>query len=210
MGCDVGTAGVSGAFMVIVGPDGAGKTTLARAVAGAYEGPVRYFHFRPPVRDRLRPGPPPVDAPPPDEKIKSPATGDTVRGWLRLARTVVACYVSYWIRIRPDVRGGALVIGDRWIFGYLTQPESLRYYGPRWLARVAVGVLPAPTLIVNLTAPVQTLLARKQELSAAEICRELSITRQLPARKMVTLSSCRPPDDLAADVLDELRRQRRV
>lgn len=36
-----------GTFIVIVGPDGVGKTTVARAIIDQHQGPSAYFHFLP-------------------------------------------------------------------------------------------------------------------------------------------------------------------
>ena len=47
-----------GALVILVGPDGVGKTTVARALGAAYDGPSGYFHFVPPIGGRLSADPP--------------------------------------------------------------------------------------------------------------------------------------------------------
>lgn len=73
--------------------------------------------------------------------------------------------LGYLVRIRPAVRQGALVMGDRWAYGYLVQPRALKFYGPVWMARLAVRLLPQPEVVVNLVAPAEVIRSRKAELS---------------------------------------------
>ena len=46
-----------GYLVAIVGPDGVGKTTLARGLLNAWDGPSRYVHFRPPLLGPLAESP---------------------------------------------------------------------------------------------------------------------------------------------------------
>jgi thymidylate kinase len=168
----------AGSFVVLVGPDGVGKTSLARGLLEHWPGPTLYFHFMPSPDSPFTPtleGHDPV--PPP----KAPPTGSMVLGWVRLVRNFVRFWVAYLFRIRPETRGGALVIGDRWLYGYVAQPTSLRFYGPAWLGSLAVRLMPHPDLIINLTAAPDVIHERKDELSVEQITRELSLWKTLPS-----------------------------
>ncbi len=159
-----------GAFVVLVGPDGVGKTTVARELMRACTGPTAYFHFRPLVRSPLAQAPP-VWSPAPSDK--GGPQGWRPLGWVRLARSFVLFWAGYLCRVRPALRRGVLVVGDRWAFGYVMQPGSVKFYGPPWLARLALRTLPQPDLVANLTAPVALVHARKQELTFDEIGAEM-------------------------------------
>lgn len=192
-----------GAFVVVVGPDGVGKTTLAEGLLEARQG--HYFHFRPPFRAKSMLSRPPHHDPP---LSKDPGPTFPPVGWLRLARNFVSSWIGYLTAVRPATSRGALVVGDRWLFGYLVQPRPLRYGGPEWLARLAIALLPSPDLVVNLTAPVELIAALKEELSRSEIARELEAWKSLPVANLVTIDASSEIQDVTLAVLDYLPAER--
>ncbi|MFP3882614.1 MAG: hypothetical protein ACLFWH_09880 [Actinomycetota bacterium] len=110
-------------------------------------------------------------------------------GWLRLARNAVIAWIGYLTAIRPTVARGELVVADRWLYGYVVQPRPLRYGGPEWLARLAIALLPTPDVVINLTAPVDVIYARKSELSKEEIEQELEKWQNLPTDRLATIDT---------------------
>jgi thymidylate kinase len=193
-----------GAFVVIIGPDGVGKTTIARALIDAYKGPTAYFHFVPPVGRPLAPRPVLGGEVP---SSKGEPTGSRILGWVRLLHKFVRIWVGYRLYIQPALRRGSLVVGDRWAYGYVVQPRALRFYGPRWLALCTLRALPRPDLVANLSAPPEVIRQRKRELSLEEIEGELVDWADLPALPMQTFDAVRAPEQIASDILDALRRR---
>lgn len=191
-----------GAFVVIIGPDGVGKTTIARALIDAYEGPTAYFHFVPPIGRPL--------APRPDLGVERPCarehtTGWRILGWLRLLNKFVRIWIGYRLHIRPALQRGSLVVGDRWAYGYAVHPQALRFYGPHWLALCTLRALPRPDLVVNLSAPPEVIRQRKRELSLEQIKGELVGWADLPELPIETFDAVQTPDQIASDILDVLR-----
>jgi thymidylate kinase len=189
-----------GAFVVIVGPDGVGKSGLAQALVEIAPGETGYFHFRPPIRGRLRPTVP-IEMRTITKNRTEPLL---LLGWLRLSLAFVRFWAGYLLSIRPVLGRGGLVIGDRWAYGYLVQPLALRYGGPPWLASFVIRSLPSPDLVVNLTAPPREIHRRKQELSLEEIAAELEAWNRIPAPRMVRLDALQTSRGMAEWVLSEL------
>jgi thymidylate kinase len=189
-----------GAFVVVVGPDGVGKSGLARSLLELAPAECGYFHFRPPIGNPLR-GDVPLDESPPPKNRTRPSVP---LGWVRLGVGFVRFWVGHLATVLPAVRRGSLVVGDRWAYGYLVQPRALRYGGPSRLARYAIRCLPKPDLVINLTAPVEEIHRRKQELTPGEIAAELKAWSAIPAPKMITIDARQTSRDMAARVLTEL------
>ena len=189
--------------MVIVGPDGVGKTTLAAELLSGWPGERGYFHFRPPIR-----GPLPPQAPEGGgwvaAKLDPAGNRSRLLGWVRLLRNLALFDAGHLFSIRPALRRGALVVGDRWAYPYLAAPAQVHYYGPQWLARSVIWMLPQPDLVVCLTAPPHVVVARKAELTMEQVEAQNRTWQSVPARHKTTLLALDPPELLAARVLEQL------
>jgi thymidylate kinase len=190
-----------GWFVVVAGPDGVGKTSVARALCRLPSQPARYFHFRPLVWTPLLTEPPSREVVPPS---KGSPRGSRVLGWVRLVRNFARFWIGYLTRVLPATRRGVLVVGDRWAYGYLTQPFMLKYYGPRTLAALAVRLLPEPDAVVNLVAAPEVILSRKRELTESQIRDELRRWAELPVATLRTFDATETPETVAGRVMAHL------
>jgi thymidylate kinase len=202
-----------GAFVVLVGLDGSGKTTVARKIccqvshSAAFK-LVRYFHWVPGIASQ-------ASLPLPDlaqTERKIPQKKTRMRSLLssaRLLKNVVSANLGYWFRTRPLRRRGALVLVDRYYYNYFLDPVSVKYYGPEWLLKKAQDFLPRPDLVVILKAPAQTILARKQELTPEEAERQIQLLDRLQyqARQVFEVDATQPPDRVAEIILEKLSSQ---
>ena len=169
----------SGVYLVILGPDGAGKSTLTRKIFEFF-GPLfeghRMLQWRPQLlKPRKEETPwfnPPHTKPP--------------YGFLRSAAHLLAVFADYWVAypilIRPLLARTALIVYDRDLHDLLVDRLRYRYGGPGWLCRFAVGLMPKPeTVYLTLDAEPDIILGRKNEVARDELERQRSAYRELAA-----------------------------
>jgi thymidylate kinase len=218
--------------VAIIGADGAGKTSVARALEQAQEVPVKYVymginteasnHMLPTTR-ALRAlkralGRGGNEGGPPDP---ARAAKQAKRGLKKLAHDAKSAVLlvnrlcEEWYRVsvaRRYERRGYVVVYDRHFFADYwahdvarkngAQPSLVRRVHARWLAR-----LPRPDCTILLDAPASVLFARKAEgtLELVERRRQeyLDMRAQLGNCRLVDAS--RPRAEVHAEVLAILR-----
>lgn len=198
----------TGSSVLLVGLDGAGKTTFARRLCGSRGFPsFRYFHWIPGVSDRLK-FPWPVFRDLPRKRGRTGGALAAITSSFRLLRNLVRAWLFWMVRVRPLVRRGRLVILDRFAANYWLDPDSVRWSGPPWLLATFRRLLPKPDIMLMLDAEPSVLAKRKSELSEAELHtqRERLLTLPALARRVVRLDASLPQEDVLAAAIPELRR----
>lgn len=201
-----------GAVICIVGPDGVGKTTLAHQLIQEVLHEVTVEHIRFP---RLLPRRDPVariearlgkgGVPDPNSpRVYPQPYGPTVAP----AKTLylfVDWLLGWAFNVRPVLRRGGWVVMER---GWWDQAVDGRRYrlrpGSRLPQRLGL-LLPVCDLIVVIEATPEVVLARKPQLSADELTRQMSAWRSiLPSRQdRIFVDGSSPPKI----VLEEVRKR---
>jgi len=198
-----------GLFCALVGLDGAGKTTLARhlcelALSETRFLGARYFHWQPRLLRSVEfPLPEYRNLPRKPEWPRS--TFNSLLSVLRLTKNVGLANLTFWLRIRPLLQRGYLVLVDRYFYNYHLDPVSVKYYGPAGLLARAERWFPRPEAVVTLSAPPEMLLQRKQELSETEIRRQSATLATLKfSAPVVAADARRPAAEVAQTVMQRL------
>lgn len=176
----------TGLFVIVLGPDGSGKSTVIDQVMSTLSGAFRrtqYFHLRPRLGVSSMQNTPPVTNPhaqPPRSLMLSVLKvfyfwlDYTLGYWLKL----------YWLMVRST-----LVVFDRYYYDLMIDPRRFRYQGPRWLVQAVGSCIPKADLVILLDAPTEVLQARKQEVSPDETERQrqafLDLVKTVPNSHVV-------------------------
>ena len=160
------------------GPDGVGKTTvinkLIDSLGVVFRDAHEYMHFRPTLFGNLgdvaHSAGLKKDV---DRNYSDPHRGGKtgkVSSFLRLFYYSLDYIVGYWIKIKSVTRITRLVIFDRYYTDIICDSRRSRIYlSPKFLYRYGRVFIPSLDYNILLTADTDVILARKQELSIADV-----------------------------------------
>lgn len=158
----------TGLFMAVVGPDGAGKSSVIAATVSQV-GEL----FRRQQLDHMRPG-----VLPQRERSRGPVTDPHSRppyggaaSVLKLGYLVADYILGFPLKIRVALARTTLVVFDRYYHDVIADPQRWRYGGPPKLPAALGGLVPVPDISLVLDAPAEVIHARKKEVSI-EACRQ--------------------------------------
>jgi thymidylate kinase len=192
-----------GRLVILLGPDGAGKTTLSERVCERFAGtllkvssvylgaqkpllPTRRLSQK--IRKRLRPGGT-------VKVVKDVNRRQRLRG---LVHIMADKWLRYVVYVRPRLVRGEVVVLDRYFYDLRTFAHPL--VRKPWIDALIMRCIPEPALVFSLVADPELITVRKHELTVAETTRQLECYRGL--RDWVRSFHEIPADGDLAEVVD--------
>jgi thymidylate kinase len=145
-------------IIAFLGADGSGKSTVINRFLDYVSddwAEVKYVHFRPTyfVKGSMS-----------QEAVTNPHEGESmgpVMSLLKLLLFVLEYNWAFYIHYRkPD----QLIIFDRYYHDVLADPARIKVSSPFWLVKSIEKLIPKPDVVLYLSASVETLYSRKQEV----------------------------------------------
>jgi thymidylate kinase len=222
--CDADMAAIA-----LIGPDGAGKTTLTRRLAGSRLVPFKYLYMGvdipasnialPTSRliERLKPrdvsnrrGQPPRRAP--ADRSRTTRALRAMWSSARLVNRLAEEWFRQLVSWQYQLRGWTVLYDRHFVFDFapeITAGETPAF--DRRLHRWALlNLYPQPDLVIFLDAPGEVLFARKGESTVEELERRrqafLEVGRRLT--NFVRVDATRPLDEVYAEVANHVVRFR--
>ena len=180
-----------GFFLVILGPDGVGKSTIIKGIkkhhkktkifSGIYHGHLRprllpdlsYFFKK--SRSEFDIACSSLEKC--DLKQEVPGIASS---FIRFCYYFVDLSFGYLFTVYPRLLQGKLVIFDRYYYDYFVDSYQRKIGLPWNILKIVSKVIPKPDLVVLLTAAPQTIIERKQEMHhIEEIERQLTKYKEL-------------------------------
>jgi thymidylate kinase len=191
----------SGEFIVILGPDGVGKSTTAEIsnrILKLLNIPSYHSHlgFRPtilPRRQKIGFGEP--------KKNKK----YIIRNFFRYCYHFFDYWLGYWFNIYPRLLRGEIVIIERYFYDYIIHPvKKDTFLNKKFINWTFRFFMPKPTACVLFTNDSIEILKRRQELTEEEIENIIREGRKLGkmAKKFIEIKTDKSPEKIAVKMVE--------
>lgn len=171
-----------GLFIVLIGPDGSGKSTIAEHLLtrgrAEFKG-VDHFHWRPGVLPQLKKKLKDTHANEVDNAPPRKFAYGKLISLIRFIYYLMDFIAGYWLRVYPGRKRCKLVLAERWYFDVIVNPERYGFDVPQWIRYSAKYFLPTPDITILLTGDPEVIHARKNELDPHAIMEQIDKLKRL-------------------------------
>lgn len=197
----------TGLFMVVLSPDGGGKSSISKEALERLLGCFRktqYLHWRPGMLPQIRTllGRSKLDNEFVAANPHSPKRRSGITSFLRWMYYTIDYVVGYYLKILPMKIRTTAVIMDRYYYDIIVDPVRYGFNLPKWLLKLPLRFIPQPDLTIYLDNEPEELFKRKQELPVSELKRQVEDWRafipSLPNARIVST------DKLLEEVVHEV------
>lgn len=196
----------SGFFLVLIGPDGCGKSTITNRLLDIMQRGYRqtwHFHWRPTLLPRLGGS---RTSEQNREEASTPASVSKYRGPVSLFRFLyysLDFIAGYWLRIYLKKAQTTFIIGERYFPDVIVHPARYGFSTPHWLMRFTGHLVPDPDLVVLLSNDPHEIYRRKAELHPDTIANQLAAYEvEIPHwGKSAVVDTNGSPDDIAGHIV---------
>jgi len=206
-----------GLFVVFIGPDGCGKTTLVNRIARRFDkcftsGYTLKFYWRPfllprmlalvPFGKKLKIHSATIEGKGLETQAKEKSLFYSVLSFIKFIYYVLD-FIAGRIKYLPALSRGGLVLFDRYYYDNVVYPERFGFWVPDWLMKVFRPLIPEPDLVFFLQTPPEGLLSRKQEMPIQMIISQqekyLEVVRTL--KSAFVIDTNKPVEDVELEVM---------
>lgn len=160
--------------LVVLGPDGAGKTTVLNSIESITSqlySEIRVKHLKPTLFMKKR-----IE----DRGVVTDPHATPVRGWFMSNVKIMAWLIESWISsFFTTNKNLSLQIYDRYYYDIFIDPVRYRFGGSKFFAKIIGKMIPEPDLILVLTASPEIIQSRKQEVTIEETRRQVGAYKEL-------------------------------
>lgn len=167
----------TGFFIVVLGPDGSGKSTITSELRRQLDRGFRatqQFHWRPGLLPKLSRSNNSDNAETIDNTPAEKSKYGFTISLVRFAYYWLDFVLGYWLKLYPEKAQTTLIIGERYFPDVLVHPSRYGFSLPQWLMRLASKLVPKPDLVILLQDDPETIYKRKAELPVEVISRQIS------------------------------------
>lgn len=165
----------TGIFVVIVGPDGCGKSTINTNSTHTLERAFRNtwsFHWRPNLLPKLG-----ASSTSSNFSDNTPSQHSKYKGIISYVRFFyywLDFVLGYWLVVYPKKAQTTFIIGERYYLDILVHPERYGFSCPKWFIKLFGSLVPKPDMTILLSADPQQIHDRKPELPVNIIAEQIS------------------------------------
>tara|TARA_A100001037_G_scaffold306685_1_gene353994 strand:- start:195 stop:1553 length:1359 start_codon:yes stop_codon:yes gene_type:complete len=205
-----------GKFIVLIGPDGSGKSTASKSVVEL----IQMFHFLcahihlgfrpaflPTKREILfwRKELPSKNKEKNDKKLKT--NPKNKMGYLKFLYYSIDYLFGYLIKIRPILCKKGFVITERYFSDYLAGTrKNPKVTTPNWFIKLIYFFLPKPYMVIMLYDIPERIFERRKELSIDEIKEHIEKYKKIDMKqkKLLEIKTDVPTYRIAVQILDAI------